>query len=52
MSDNRSYEEAVVCNFNALLHAGSTEVQLHLVVGTGNGCQVKVPHAVELQLKG
>lgn len=52
MANNGPYEEAVVCDFGPLLHAGGAEVEVHLVVGTGDGGQVEVPHAVELQLKG
>lgn len=51
MADDGSYEEAVVCDFSSLLHTSSTEVELHFVVGTGDGRQLEVPHAVELQLK-
>lgn len=51
MADNSSYEEAVVCDFSPLLYTSSAEVEVHLVVGTWNGCQVKIPHAVQLQLK-
>lgn len=51
MADNGSYEEAVVRNLCAHLHAGCTQVQVHLVVGTWDGGQGKVAHAVELQLK-
>ena len=52
MTNDRSDEEAVVCNFSTHRHTGSTEIQVHLVVGTGDGGQGKVAHAVELQLKG
>lgn len=44
-------EEAVVCHFSALLDPSRSQVQVHLLVGAGNCCQVKVPHSVELQLK-
>lgn len=52
MADNGSYEETVVCDLGPLLHPSGTEIKLHLVVGARNGGQVKVPHAVELQLEG
>lgn len=52
MADNGSYEESVVCDLGPLLHPGGAEIKLHLVVGARNGRQVKVPHAVELQLEG
>lgn len=51
VADNGTYEEAIVCDFSALLDTGSAQVEVHLVVGTGNSRQVKVPHAIELQLK-
>lgn len=52
MTDNGSYEETVVCDLGPLLHPSRAEIKLHLVVGARNGSQVKVPHAVELQLEG
>lgn len=52
VADNCSDEEAVVRNFSTLLNTSSSQVEVHLVVGAGNSCQVKVPHSVELQLKG
>lgn len=45
-------KEAVVGDLGALLHTGGAQVQVHLVVGTGQRLQVEVAHAVELQLKG
>lgn len=45
-------EEAVVCGLGARLHLGSTQVEVHLVVGTGDGRQVEVAHAAQLQLEG
>ena len=52
MADNSSDEKAVVGDLGAGLDTGAPQVQVHLVVGTGNGLQVKVPHAVQLQLEG
>lgn len=46
VSNNGPYEEAVVCDFNPLLHTRCTKVKVHLVVFAGNSCQVKVLHAV------
>lgn len=45
-------EEPVVCDLCAHLHLGSPQVQVHFVVGTGDGREVEVPHAVQLQLEG
>lgn len=45
-------EEAVVSGLSARLHFGSPQVEMHFVVGTGNGRQVKVAHAAQLQLEG
>lgn len=52
VADDSADEEAVVSHFSTLLNTGSTQIQVHLVVGTGDGCQVKVSHSVELQLEG
>lgn len=52
VADNGSYEESVVCDLSPLLHPSGAEIKLHLVVGAWYGRQVKVPHAVELQLEG
>lgn len=46
VSNNGTYEETVVRDLSPLLHAGCTEVEVHLVVLTGDGRQVKVLHAV------
>ena len=45
-------EEAVVGGLSARLHFGSPQVEMHLVVGAGNGRQVEVAHAAQLQLEG
>lgn len=52
VADDGSYKETVVCDLGPLLHPSRAEIKLHLVVGARNGSQVKVPHAVELQLEG
>ena len=52
MADDGAHEEAVVGDLDAHLHARGAQVQVHLVVGAGNGGQVEVAHAVELQLEG
>lgn len=52
MADDGADEEAVVGDLCSLLDTGGAPVQVHLVVGTGHSVQVKVPHAVELQLEG
>lgn len=52
VADDGSDEEAVVGDLGALLHAGGPQVQVHLVVGAGDGGQGEVPHAVQLQLEG
>lgn len=51
MTDNGSHEETVVCNFGPHLHTSCTQIQVHLVVGTWNGSQGEIAHAVELQLE-
>ncbi len=51
MADDGPYKEAVICDLGALFHTGSSQVQVHLMVGTGDGRQCKVTHAVELQLE-
>lgn len=45
-------EEAVVGGLGACLHLGSPQVEVHLVIGAGNGHQVEVAHAAQLQLEG
>jgi hypothetical protein len=52
VTDDGPDKEAVVCDLCAHLHTGSAQVKVHLVVGTGNGGQGKVTHAVQLQLEG
>lgn len=52
MADDGPHKEAVVRHLCARLHPGGTQVQVHLVIGAGDGGQGKVAHAVELQLKG
>lgn len=51
VADDGPHEETVVRNLCAHLHTGSTQVQVHLVVGTRHGGEGKVPHAIELQLE-
>ena len=52
MANDGTDEKAVVSDLCPLLNAGGTQVQVHLVVGAGHSRQVKVAHAVELQLEG
>ena len=52
MADDGPDKEAVVRDLCAYFHSRGPQVQVHLVVGTGDGGQGKVAHAVELQLKG
>ena len=52
VADDGSDEEAVIGDLGTFLHTGGAQVQVHFVVGTGHGCQVKVTHAVQLQLEG
>lgn len=52
MPHNGTDEEAIVGGLGARLHLGCPEVEVHLVVGTGDGCEVKVTHAAQLQLEG
>lgn len=52
MAHDGADEEAVVGGLSARLHFGSTQVEMHLVVGAGNGRQVEVAHAAQLQLEG
>lgn len=51
MADDCSDKESIVGNLCAHLHTGCAQVQVHLVVGAGNGGQCKIAHAVELQLE-
>lgn len=51
VADNGSHKETVVRNLCAHLHTSCTQVQVHLVVGTWDGSQGKIAHAVELQLE-
>lgn len=44
-------EEAVVGGLGARLHPGSSQVEVHPVAGTGDGRQLEVPHAAQLQLE-
>lgn len=52
MPHNGADEEAIVGGLGARLHFGCPQVEVHLVVGTGDGCQVEVAHAAQLQLEG
>lgn len=52
VADDGPYEEAIVCDLRALLHARGPQVLVHLVVGAGHGRQVEVAHTVQLQLEG
>ena len=45
-------EEPVVADLSASIHFRPPEVEVHLVVGDGDGVQVVVLQPVELQLKG
>lgn len=51
MPYNGPDEEPVVRHFCAHFHLGCSQVQMHFVVGTGNGGEIKVSHSVQLQLK-
>lgn len=51
MADDGPYKEAVISDLGAHLHAGGSQVQVHLMVCAGDGRQCKVTHAVELQLE-
>lgn len=51
MADNGSHKETVVRNLCAHFHTCCAQVQMHLVVGTWDGSQGKITHAVELQLE-
>lgn len=51
MADNGSHKETVVRNLCAHFHTRCAQVQVHLVVGTWDGSQGKITHAVELQLE-
>lgn len=44
-------KEPVVRHFRAHFHLGCSQVQMHFVVGTGNGGEIKVSHSVQLQLE-
>lgn len=46
VADDGSHKEPVVRDLCAHLHTGSTQVQVHLVVGTRNGSEGKIAHAV------
>lgn len=52
MAHDGADEEAVVGGLGARLHLGSPQVEVHLVIGAGNGRQVEVAHAAQLQLEG
>lgn len=52
MANDGSDKEAIICDFCPLFHASSTQVQLHPVMGAGNGSQVKVTHTIQLKLEG
>lgn len=51
MADDGTHEEAIVRDLGAHLHAGGAQVQVHLVVGTRDGGERKVTHAVQFQLE-
>lgn len=51
VADNGSHKETVVGNLRAHFHTRCAQVQVHLVVGTWDGGQGKITHAVELQLE-
>lgn len=50
--DDGADEEPVVRHFCTFLHLGSTQVKVHLVVGTGHSGQIEIAHPAELQLEG
>lgn len=52
VADDGAHKEAVVCDLGAHLHAGGAQVQVHLVIGTRDGGERKVAHAVQFQLEG
>lgn len=52
MPDDGADEEPVVGHFQAFLHFGGAQVQVHLVVGAGHGGQIEAAHPAELQLEG
>lgn len=53
MAYDGPYKEPVVCGFLATRHLfGLAEVDVHPVVVYRDGLQFKVPHAVDLELKG
>lgn len=52
MANDGSDKEAIICDFCPLFHASGTQVQLHPVMGTGNGRQIKVTHTIQLKLEG
>lgn len=51
VADNGSHKETIVGDLCAHFHTGCTQVQVHLMVGTWDGSQGKIAHAVELQLE-
>ena len=52
MSHNGTHKEPVVSDLLTLGNLGLSEVEMHLVVGSGHVDQVKVAQAVDLQLEG
>lgn len=48
MSDDRTDKEPIVCHFCAHFHFGCPKIQVHLVISTWNGSEVKISHPVQL----
>lgn len=51
MTDNCSDKETIIGDLCAHLHTGCTQVKMHFVIGTWDGSERKIAHAVELQLE-
>jgi len=48
MPDDSPHEEPVVCHFCSHFNFGCSQVEVHFVVGTRDGSEIKVPHTVQL----
>jgi len=51
MPYNGPHKEPVVCHFCSYFNFSCSQVEMHFMVGTWNGSEVKVPHSVQLQLE-
>lgn len=51
MPDDCTDKEPVVSYFCAHLHLSCPKIQVHLVISTWNGSEVKISHPVQLQLE-